>query len=124
MSYLDSTFAIFNISAHGDPVPVGHYNASSGDYSLKWARAVFVQGDYAYTVSDWDDTLVVWDISAHGDPVPVAVPIISSFTVSAIKEPALAVTVKEVAPPISTGLCDTDKLCGIFAYTVVNASPW
>ena len=67
----DDTLAVFNISAHGNSVPVGTYTDIEGDYSLDLAHSVFVSGDYAYTVSSEDDTLAVFNISAHGNPVPV-----------------------------------------------------
>jgi len=54
-----------------DPIPVGTYNDSDGDYSLDGAGHIFVSGDYAYTTSVVDSTLAVWNISAHGNPVPV-----------------------------------------------------
>jgi len=64
VAYGTSTLAVWDISAHGNPVPVGSAIGDSNLYS------VAVSGDYAYTVSD-AATLAVWDISAHGNPVPV-----------------------------------------------------
>ncbi len=62
-------------------------------------------------------------VIATGVPVPSAVPIISPLTVSAMKDPVLALTVKDVAPARSVGLCVTERYCGTSEYKIVNASP-
>ena len=66
VSSLDNIIGVFNISLHGNPVPVGAGTYPSG--YLDGARSIFALGDYAYTVSESNNTLAVWNISAQSDP--------------------------------------------------------
>jgi len=65
----DHTLAVWNISAHGNPVPVGTMTDFSGINSLNYVRDLAISGDYVYTISWTGDNLAVWNISAHGNPV-------------------------------------------------------
>jgi len=70
----DDTLAIWDISVHGNPVPVGTHTSSGVSTffeSLDGVKGVFVVDDYAYTLSSIDDSLVVWNISgSDGDFTP------------------------------------------------------
>ncbi len=55
----------------GDPLPVGTYNDSEGDYSLDGLQHIAVSNGYVYTMSSNDDTFAIWDVSENGNPVPV-----------------------------------------------------
>jgi len=70
----DDTLSVFDISGHGDPVPIASHTDSEGDYSLDGVQAVHVQGDYAYTVSYADHTLAVFHIDLSGPSVSFVSP--------------------------------------------------
>lgn len=53
----------------GDPTYVGSYTSGSGDDSIDSPNSIFVNGDYAYVMSNTDNNVVIFDISAHTNPV-------------------------------------------------------
>jgi hypothetical protein len=73
------SFAIYDISAHGIPVPMGHLDNSAlpapytGSNALHHACSVYVSGNYAYVTAAYSDDLTIIDISNPANPRIVSV---------------------------------------------------
>jgi hypothetical protein len=71
------SFAIYDISGHGNPVPMGHLDNSAltAPYvnALEHASSVYVSGNYAYVTAAYSDDLTIIDISNPASPRIVSV---------------------------------------------------